>query len=138
VHGCAPRALVGVFEANLRDVSMQIRSAGLIAALLAMSAACTVTATAPRVVVRPPVVVGEVVVARPPPPLQVEVVPTPPPAHPELWVWQPGHWRWEHNEYVWRPGHYEKRPSASAYWVRPEWVARNGQWVFQPGHWAYR
>ncbi|HMD29032.1 MAG TPA: hypothetical protein VKH13_10730 [Steroidobacteraceae bacterium] len=112
---------------------MQIRSVCVIAVLLAMSAACTVTATAPRVVVQPPI--AEVVVARPPPPLQVEVVPVAPGPN---WIWQPGHWRWEHNEYVWRPGHYEKRPAATAYWVRPEWVARNGQWVFQPGHWAYR
>jgi hypothetical protein len=112
---------------------MQIRSACLAAMLVTMSAACTVTATAPRVVVQPPL--AEVVVARPPPPVRVEVIPAAPGAE---WVWQPGHWRWEHNEYVWRPGHYEKRPGAAAYWVRPEWVARNGQWVFQPGHWAYR
>jgi hypothetical protein len=115
---------------------MKIRSACLLAALAALSTACTVTATAPRVVVQPEVV-GEVVVARPPPPLRVEVIPSPPPAHPELWVWQPGHWHWDGHEYLWRPGHYEKRPSASAYWVPPEWVARNGQWVFRPGHWAY-
>jgi hypothetical protein len=113
---------------------MKIRLALLIAALATLSAACTVTATAPRVVVTPDV---EVVAVRAPPPLQAEVIPAPPPAHPELWVWQPGHWRWEHNEYVWRAGHYEKRPAANAYWVRPEWVARNGQWVFKPGHWAY-
>jgi hypothetical protein len=100
---------------------MKIRLALLIAAFAAVSAACTVTATAPRVVVTPDV---EVVAVRAPPPLQVE-------------VGQPGHWRWERNEYVWRAGHYEKRPAANAYWVRPEWVARNGQWVFKPGHWAY-
>jgi hypothetical protein len=113
---------------------MQIRSALLIAALLTMSAACTVTATAPKVVVTPEV---ELVVARPPPPVRVEVIPAPPGAHPELMVWQPGHWHWDGHEYVWRGGHYEKRPSATAYWVQPEWVSRNGSWVFKPGHWAY-
>jgi WXXGXW repeat (2 copies) len=117
---------------------MRIREVFLSAALLGLTAACTVTATAPRVVVHTPgVVVGEVVVARPPPPVQVEEVP-PPPRHPELWVWHAGHWRWEHNDYVWHPGHYERRPSDTAVWVQPEWVARGGQWVFHPGHWDYR
>ena len=117
---------------------MRIREAMLAAGLLAIASACTVTATAPRVVVRTPgVVVDEVVVARPPPPLRVEEV-APPPAHAELFVWHAGHWRWEHNEYVWHPGHYEKRPSAKAVWIQPEWVARGGQWVFRPGHWDYR
>ena len=109
---------------------MQIRSAILTAALVAMAAGCTVTARVPAPGV-------EVVVAKPPPPMQVEVIPPPPQSHPELVVWQPGHWRWNGQVYVWHPGHYEKRPSATAYWVAPEWVARNGQWVFKPGHWAY-
>ncbi len=116
---------------------MQFRSVCLIAAVITGTAACTVTATAPRVVVRTPaVVVDEVVVARPPPPLRVEVVPAPP-AHPDLFVWHTGHWRWEGNEYVWHPGRYEKRPAANAAWVQPEWVARGNQWVFRPGHWKY-
>jgi hypothetical protein len=117
---------------------MQFRSVCLLAAIITGTAACTVTATAPRVVVRTPaVVVDEVVVARQPPPLRVEVVPAPPQAHPELFVWHAGHWRWEGNEYVWHPGRYEKRPAANAVWVQPEWVARGNQWVFRPGHWKY-
>jgi WXXGXW repeat (2 copies) len=117
---------------------MQIRSACFIAVVLTACAACTVTATAPRVVVHTPdVVVGEVVVARAPPPIRVEEIPAPPAAHPELWVWQPGHWRWEHGDYVWHRGHYERRPAAAAVWVQPEWVERGGQWVFRPGHWVY-
>jgi hypothetical protein len=116
---------------------MQIRSLCLITVLAALGAGCTVTATAPRVVVRPPEVVAEVVVARPPPPLRIEEIPPPPGHRPELWVWHTGHWRWEHGEYVWHAGQYEKRPAATAVWVQPEWVDRGGQWVFKPGHWVY-
>jgi hypothetical protein len=118
---------------------MRIRSACLLVVALGATgmSACTVTATAPRVVVRTPeVVVPEVVVAQPPPAIRVETVP-PPPGDPNVYIWQPGHWRWEGNAYVWHRGHYEKRPSRTAVWVQPEWVARGGQWVFKPGHWAY-
>jgi WXXGXW repeat (2 copies) len=117
---------------------MRIGIVGLGAALLFLSAGCTVTATAPKVVVHgPEVPVAEVVVSRPPPAVRVEEIPPPPQGHPELYVWHTGHWRWEHNEYVWHPGHYEKRPAASAVWVQPEWVVRGNQWVFKPGHWVY-
>jgi hypothetical protein len=113
---------------------MRIGSGCILAVMLSLGvSACTVTASAPRVVVQPGV---EVVVARPPPPLRVEAVP-PPPAG-ELYVWQPGHWRWEGSAYVWHGGHYERPPSATAFWVAPKWVNREGQWVFKPGHWAYR
>jgi WXXGXW repeat (2 copies) len=96
------------------------------------STACTVRATAPSVVVRTP----EIVVSRPPPPIRVEEMP-PPPGAPEAYVWQPGHWHWNGQDYVWRAGHYEHRPSATARWVPAEWVAKpNGQWVFHPGHWV--
>ncbi len=119
---------------------MRSRDAGLCClALIVGMSGCTVTATAPRVVVRPPEVgVAEVVVERPPPPVRVEEVPPPPAAHPESFVWQPGHWRWDGRDYEWHPGHYERRPARTAYWVAPEWVERQGRWVFRPGHWAYR
>jgi WXXGXW repeat (2 copies) len=64
---------------------------------------------------------------------------TPPPSGgpPEMFVWQPGHWRWDGHDYAWHPGHYERRPAREAVWVPPEWVDRGGQWVFRPGHWVY-
>lgn len=114
---------------------MQLKLIASVLALSAFTSACTVRATAPRVVVGAP---GEVVVARPPPALRIEAVPPPPSQHPELYVWHVGHWRWEHRKYVWHPGHYERRPTATAVWVQPQWVARGGQWVFQQGHWDYR
>jgi hypothetical protein len=116
---------------------MRLRSTCAVALLVAAMAGCTVTATAPRVVVHTPPV-AEIVVTRPPPPVRVEEVAPPPPHHPELYVWHRGHWQWERGEYVWIGGHYERRPTAAAVWVQPEWVARGGQWVYQPGHWVYR
>lgn len=110
---------------------MRIKSAGLMLVLaLGGLSGCVA-----RVSVREPV--GEVVVHRPPPPLQAESVP-PPPGDPNVFIWQPGHWKWDGRDYAWHPGHYEKRPARSAFWVPPEWVARGDQWVYKPGHWAYR
>jgi hypothetical protein len=84
------------------------------------------------------IVVTETVVSRPPPPVRVEQIPPPPTSHPELVVWQPGHWHWNGHDYEWYPGRYEKRPSTTAVWVPPEWVPRgNNEWVFKPGHWVY-
>jgi hypothetical protein len=80
----------------------------------------------------------ERVVERPvtaaPPPARVEVVPAPPGPQ-EVWVWQPGHWRWNGREYVWTPGRYVEKPVRTAQWVPPEWVPRGNGWVFVEGHW---
>jgi WXXGXW repeat (2 copies) len=76
----------------------------------------------------------EVVVSRPPPAPVAEVVPAAPgPA--EVWVWQPGHWRWDGREYVWQPGRYVERPHRAAQWVPPHWQERGPNWVFVAGHW---
>jgi WXXGXW repeat (2 copies) len=101
---------------------------------LCLAAAATVGACTVRV--REPV--AEVVVARPPPPPRPEPPPPPPPGDPAIFVWQPGHWKWNGHDYAWHPGHYEKRPARAAVWVPAEWVERGGQWVYHPGHWSYR
>jgi hypothetical protein len=113
----------------------------VIALALALSAAASqMVACTAQVSVREPrePIAGEVVVARPPPPLRTEPPPPPPPGDPAIFVWQPGHWRWDGHEYQWHPGHYEKRPAGAASWVPAEWVERSGQWVYRPGHWIYR
>jgi hypothetical protein len=117
---------------------MKSRSTKIIfaAAILSVAASQMIACTA-QVRVRDPVVT-EVVVARPPPPLRVEPPPPAPPGDPAIFVWQPGHWRWDGREYQWHPGHYEKRPAKAASWAPAEWVERNGQWVYRPGHWVYR
>lgn len=62
---------------------------------------------------------------------QTEVVPVAPPG---VWVWQPGHWRWNGYQYVWRPGRYV-HPHPHALWIEGHWVLRHRGWVWVPGHW---
>ena len=111
---------------------MRIAIASLAAVVLGGSiTGCVVRARPAAVVVAP----APIVVARPPPPVRVEAVP---PAPGDMYVWLPGHWRWDGREYQWDAGHYEARPARAAVWIPDEWVARRGQWVLRPGHWVYR
>jgi hypothetical protein len=109
----------------------------IVLALILSAAASQMIGCTAQVGMREPTA-AEVVVARPPPPLRAEPPPPAPPGDPAIFVWQPGHWRWDGHEYQWHPGHYEKRPAGAASWVPAEWVERNGQWVYRPGHWLYR
>jgi len=73
-------------------------------------------------------------VDHPPPPPQREVIP-PPPGPPEVFVWQPGHWRWSGRAYFWQPGHWQQRPEHVSEWIPPHWDERNGGFFFVEGHW---
>jgi hypothetical protein len=64
----------------------------------------------------------------------VEVVP-PPPGSREVFVWDPGHWRWSNGGYVWDPGHYVERRVRTAAWVPGHWAERGYNWAWIPGHW---
>ena len=67
----------------------------------------------------------------PPPPPRVEVVPAPRAGY----VWDGGHWRWDHGRYVWMAGHW--RPvRVGHHWVPGHWAARGPNWHWIPGHWA--
>jgi len=87
---------------------------------------CVVAPPPQRVYVQP-----AVVTVAPPPP-RYEVIPAPPGP---VYVWQPGHWRWNGNGYYWVPGHYVSRPYAGAGWVPDHWAASGGGWVFVAGRW---
>jgi len=89
---------------------------------------------------RPVHPVAAVVVAQPPPPppRAAEYVPPPPPGPPGVvYVWQPGHWRWNGHEYVWHHGLWEPRPPKAVEWIAPHWESRPGGWVFIEGHYRY-
>ena len=73
-----------------------------------------------------------VYVTREPPAARVEVV-TPRPG--VEFVWVPGYWSWERNEYAWAPGHWERAPHARAIWVPGRWRRDRRGWYFSPGHW---
>ncbi len=100
----------------------------ILAAALSLGVLIPLTACVERVETR------EVVVPRQPPAPVAEEVPAAPGA-PEMWVWQPGHWRWNGREYVWTAGHYVERPRREAQWVPAHWQERGGGWVFVEGHW---
>jgi len=73
-----------------------------------------------------------VYVTREPPPARVEVVTTRPGVE---FVWVPGYWSWERNDYAWAPGRWERAPHARAVWVAGRWRRDRRGWYFSPGHW---
>ncbi|MBU9572272.1 YXWGXW repeat-containing protein [Burkholderia multivorans] len=95
-----------------------------------------VVAQPARIVVAQPVAVPaaeEVVVVAPsaPPPVRYEVVP----AARVGYVWERGHWRWEHGRYVWIGGHWEAE-RVGMHWVPGHWDRRGPNWFWTRGHWA--
>lgn len=75
---------------------------------------------------------AEVIIVAPnAPPVRIESVP---PAR-VGYVWDNGHWRWEHGQYVWNPGHWQVE-RVGYHWVPGHWIARGGAWRWMPGHWA--
>ncbi len=75
----------------------------------------------------------EIVVVAPsaPPPARYEVVPGPRVGY----VWDHGHWGWEHGRYVWVRGHWEAE-RVGLHWVAGHWAPRGPNWVWVRGHWA--
>ncbi len=63
----------------------------------------------------------EVVVIAPsaPPAVRYEAVPAPRVGY----VWDHGHWRWDHGRYVWAAGHWQAE-RVGYHWVPGHWVAR--------------
>ena len=62
---------------------------------------------------------------------RVEVVPAPRVGY----VWDKGHWRWDHGRYVWVAGHWQAE-RVGYHWVPGHWVAHGPNWRWVPGHWA--
>ncbi len=97
-----------------RIVSLALFAAGLSAVVAPFAAQADeilvgtpVVAPQGRMVIAEPVAVRteEIVVVAPnaPPPVRYEVVP----AMRVGYVWERGHWRWDHGRYVWIGGHWE-------------------------------
>ncbi|PRF75133.1 hypothetical protein C6Q12_17120 [Burkholderia multivorans] len=126
-----------------RLVSLALCAAGLSAVVAPFAAhAEEILVGAPvvmqpaRIVVAQPVAVPaaeEVVVVAPsaPPPVRYEVVP----AARVGYVWERGHWRWEHGRYVWIGGHWEAE-RVGMHWVPGHWDRRGPNWFWTRGHWA--
>jgi hypothetical protein len=66
-----------------------------------------------------------------PPAPRVEVAPPPRVGY----VWEHGHWRWEHGRYVWAGGHWEA-VRRGLHWEPGHWVHAGPNWRWVGGHWA--
>lgn len=91
------------------------------AALAATGAASIATASA-----------EVVIVAHGAPPVErVEVVP----GARAGYVWDKGHWRFDHGQYVWVTGHWQVE-RVGMHWVPGHWNGHHDRWVWVEGHWA--
>jgi hypothetical protein len=75
----------------------------------------------------------EVVVIAPsaPPAVRYEAVPAPRVGY----VWDHGHWRWDHGRYVWAAGHWQAE-RVGYHWMPGHWVAHGPNYHWVQGHWA--
>src|SRR5580765_2778377 len=75
---------------------------------------------------------GYVYVRSGPPPVRAEaVLASPGPGY----VWIPGFYRYERDNYVWIGGHYERAPRSRARWVPGHWENGRRGWYYVDGHW---
>lgn len=51
------------------------------------------------------------------------------------YVWDKGHWRWEHGRYVWAAGHWQAE-RVGYHWVHGHWSTSGPNWHWIEGHWA--
>src|SRR3954447_4721345 len=113
-----------------RKIIMNRKRTLVLAVTLAMlvSALLFAPAASARVYVRG----GGIVVHGGPPPLRHEVlIPRPGPRY----VWVPGYWNWQRNNYVWVGGNWLLPPYPRAVWVGPRGVYRHHHRYFYGGHW---
>ncbi|KVR89560.1 YXWGXW repeat-containing protein [Burkholderia vietnamiensis] len=134
---------MAVSTVQRRIVSLALCVAGLSAVVAPLAArADEILVGAPlmvpsgRMVVAEPVAMPAeqiVVVVAPnaPPPVRYEVVPDARVGY----VWERGHWRWEHGRYVWIGGHWEAE-RIGMHWVPGHWDQRGPNWFWTRGHWA--
>jgi hypothetical protein len=70
----------------------------------------------------------------PPPPLPIyEQPPIPGPGY----LWTPGYWAWDGDEYYWVPGTWVPAPFYGALWTPGYWGWDGAFYVFHPGYWGY-
>ncbi|VWC22074.1 YXWGXW repeat protein [Burkholderia lata] len=133
---------MAVSTVQRRIVSLALFAAGLSAVVAPFAAhadeilvGTPVIVPQGRVVIAEPVAVRteEIVVVAPnaPPPVRYEVVP----ASRMGYVWDRGHWHWEHGRYVWIGGHWETE-RVGMQWVPGHWDQRGPNWFWTRGHWA--
>jgi WXXGXW repeat (2 copies) len=74
-------------------------------------------------------------VAIAPPPLPVYVVPVPPAIG---FMWMPGYWGWDGEDYYWVPGTWLRPPRPRVLWTPGYWAWRAGAFAWSAGYWGPR
>lgn len=69
---------------------------------------------------------------QPIPAVPAETIPPPPQG---VYIWRPGHWKWNGYAYHWVRGAYIVRQPRMHEWVNGAWVLRGGVWVWVGPHW---
>jgi hypothetical protein len=75
--------------------------------------------------------------------MEISTNQTPPPPQPEAipeqpspdYVWQPGYWNWQGNQFLWVNGHWENPPRPGLQWVPTHWETRSDRYVLTFGYW---
>ena len=75
--------------------------------------------------------ITEVVTAPPPSPLTETITVAPHPG----WIWHPGYYRWEGNNYVWTGGEWVE-PKPGYRWEPHVWVKEGKGWRLREGEWV--
>jgi hypothetical protein len=70
-----------------------------------------------------------------PPELPVYVQPLCPA---EGYMWTPGYWAWDGNDYYWVPGTWVLVPEVGFLWTPPYWGWEGGRYFFHEGYWGPR
>lgn len=68
-----------------------------------------------------------------PPPLPDYDQPPPPAAG---YLWTPGYWNWNNEEYYWVPGTWVEPPEPGLLWTPGYWGYSNGAYLFHRGYWG--
>jgi hypothetical protein len=52
------------------------------------------------------------------------------------YLWSPGYWAWDGNDYYWVPGTWVEPPSSGMLWTPGYWNYQNGSYVWSEGYWG--
>src|SRR5437899_10115079 len=76
-----------------------------------------------------------IAVGYPPPPLPVYEQPICPE---EGYIWTPGYWAWDGDDYFWVPGTWVLAPQPGFFWTPAYWGWTGAVFVFHEGYWGPR
>jgi len=70
----------------------------------------------------------------PPAPRHEVIVAAPDPE----FIWVPGYYLYDRDEYRWVPGSWQRPPHPGAYWIAPRYAHRGDRYGFVAGRWGDR